>query len=81
MYRAKVARVRHEPAPLQCATFKPLPGRVLTTVTIEERDSGETVLIAHDLEHYELREALPALDGIFPRGEYRYTLNAKVVQP
>ena len=78
MYRAKVARVRHEPAPA-CATFEPLPGRVLTTVTITRAADGEQVLRSAPLEHYELREALPALDGVFPRGEYRYTLEARVI--
>ena len=78
MYRSRVARVQHEPAPA-CATFEPLPGRVLTTVTITQARDGAVVLVARDLERYELREALPALDGVFPRGEYRYTLEAKVV--
>ena len=63
----------------RCATFDPLPGRVLTTVTITQASDGAVVLVARDLERYELREALPALDGVFPRGEYRYTLEAKVV--
>ena len=74
----RVARVRHEPAPA-CATFEPLPGRVLTTVTITRATDGEVVLRSAPLEHYELRDTLPRLDGMFPRGEYRYTLDAKVV--
>ena len=79
MYRSKAARVRREPAPAQCATFEPLPGKVLTTITITRASDGAQVLVARDLEHYELRETLPALDGVFPRGEYRYVFEARVI--
>ena len=87
MYRSKVARVRPASAPL-CATFDPLPGRVLTTIIVTRlmvsahEAHTERVLVCRDLDREELRDALHSLDGMFPREEgYVHTLEARVVQP
>lgn len=84
MSHQSFARVRRAPSPRrvqhECATFDPLPGRVVTTITVTRAsDPSECVLRTAELDSWELRDTLPWVHATWPRSEgWAIQIDAKV---